>query len=159
MENSPRISEKINQLTDHFEKQQIEIFRWLHQNPELALKEFKSSQYLLKYLQKLDLDITHPVAGTGIKAVLRGGKPGPTVALRADFDALPVREETGLFYASKVKTIYNGLETYVAHACGHDANAAAALGTATVLSQIKDKIDGNVVFICQPAEEGVPQGQ
>lgn len=160
MENNPGISEKINQLKDHFEKQQIEIFRWLHQNPELALEEFKSSQYILEYLRKLqDIEITHPIAGTGIKAVLRGCKPGPTVALRADFDALPVREETGLSYASKVKTTYNGLETYVAHACGHDANAAAALGTATVLSQIKDEIEGNVVFIFQPAEEGVPHGQ
>lgn len=160
MDYNPEISEKINQITDHFEEQQIEIFRWLHQNPELAMQEFKSSKFILEHLQKLpDIEVTYPISKTGIKAVLRGGNPGPSVALRADFDALPVKEETGLSYASKVKTIYNGLETYVAHACGHDANAAAALGTATVLSQIKDEIAGNVVFIFQPAEEGTLQGQ
>lgn len=160
VENNPGISEKINELTDHLEKQQVEIFRWLHQNPELAMEEFKSSKYILEHLQKLpNIEITHPIAGTGIKAVLRGGKPGPTIALRADFDALPVREKTDLPYASKVKTTYNGLETYVAHACGHDANAAAALGTVNVLSQIKDEISGTVVFIFQPAEEGAPHGR
>ncbi len=160
MEINPGISEKINRLTDQLEEQQIDMFHWLHQNPELAMEEFKSSQYILKQLQKLpDIEITHPIAKTGIKAVLRGDKPGPTVALRADFDALPIKEETGLPYASKVKATYNGMETYAAHACGHDANAAAALGTATVLSQIKDELGGNIVFIFQPAEEGTPQGQ
>ncbi len=154
------VLEKINDLTEQFAKQQIEIFRWLHQNPELAMEEFKSSKFILEHLQKLsDIEIIHPIAGTGIKAVLRGDKSGPTVALRADFDALPVKEETGLPYASKVKSTYNGLETYVAHACGHDANAAAALGVATVLSQIKDELSGNVVFIFQPAEEGAPWGE
>jgi amidohydrolase len=152
------ISEKINELTEHFEKQQIEMFRWLHQNPELAMQEFKSSRFILDHLQKLPpLEITYPLSRTGIKAVLRGGKPGPTVALRADFDALPVREETGLPYASKTKNIYDGAETFVSHVCGHDANAAAALGAATVLSQLKDELSGNVVFIFQPAEEGSPQ--
>lgn len=154
------IIEKIKRLTDDFEQIQIEIFQWLHQNPELALQEFKSSRFILDHLEKLpEIEINQPFSKTGIKAVLRGSKPGPTVALRADFDALPVREETGLSYASQVKTIFDGRETYVAHACGHDANAAAALGAATVLSHIKDELSGNVVFIFQPAEEGTPHGE
>lgn len=154
------IQNKINQLTDEFEKQQIEMFRWLHQNPELALQEFKSSKYILDHLKKLpDLEITYPLSKTGIKAVLSGDKPGPTIALRADFDALPVKEETDLSYASEAKAIYNNQETFVAHVCGHDANAALALGTATVLSQIREEIAGKVVFIFQPAEEGAPHGE
>jgi amidohydrolase len=154
------INEKINRLTDDFEQQQIEIFRWLHQHPELALQEHKSSKYILDHLKKLpDMEITYPLSKTGIKAVLNGGKPGPTIALRADFDALPVKEETNLPYASKAKAIFNNQETFVAHVCGHDANASLALGTATVLSQIKEHIAGKVVFIFQPAEEGTPQGE
>lgn len=160
MEINPEIHRKIDALTDEFEQEQIEIFKWLHQNPELGLHEFKTSKFLLKHLQKLPaIEITYPLSKTGIKAVLKGVKPGPTVALRADFDALPVKEKTGLPYASKVKTIFNGLETYVSHACGHDANSAAALGAATVLSQIREEIEGNVVFIFQPAEEGTPHGE
>lgn len=160
MEISPEISGKITKFTDQFEEEQIEIFHWLHQNPELAMQEFKSSQFLLEHLKKLPgMEIIHPIAKTGIKAVLKGGNPGPTVALRADFDALPVKEGTGLSYASKAKTVYNGRETYVSHACGHDANAAAALGAATVLSQFKDEIPGTIVFLFQPAEEGAPQGE
>ncbi len=154
------ISEKINQLTENFEEQQIDIFRWLHQNPELALQEFKSSKYILDHLKKLpDMEITYPLSKTGIKAVLNGDKPGPTIALRADFDALPVKEETNLPYASKAKAIFNNQETYVAHVCGHDANATLALGAATVLSKMKKDIAGKVVFIFQPAEEGTPQGE
>jgi amidohydrolase len=149
----------INELTDDFEQKQIEIFRWLHKHPELAFQEFESGKYILNYLKTLnELDITHPVAKTGIKAVLNGSNPGPTVAIRADFDALPVKEETNLSYSSKSKGVYNGKETYVAHACGHDANAAALIGTATILSQISNELNGKIVFLFQPAEEGAPQG-
>jgi amidohydrolase len=158
--NTSKISARINELTNDLKNQQIETFRWLHQNPELALQEFKSSRFILKHLQELsNIEIVHPISKTGIKAILRGNKPGPTVALRADIDAIPVREETGLSYASKVKTNYHGMETYVSHACGHDANTAAALGVAAVLNQIKDELYGTVVFIFQPAEEGVPPGE
>lgn len=149
----------INELTDDFEHKQIEIFRWLHKHPELAFQEFESGKYILNYLKTLNgLDITYPIAKTGIKAVLNGSNPGPTVAIRADFDALPVKEETNLAYASKSKGVYNGKETYVAHACGHDASAAALLGTATILSQICNELNGKIVFLFQPAEEGAPQG-
>lgn len=149
----------INELSEDFEYKQIEIFRWLHQHPELAFQEFESGKYISNYLKTLNkIDVTYPVAKTGVKAVLNSGNPGPTVAIRADFDALPVKEESNLAYASKSKGVYDGKETYVAHACGHDASAAALMGTATVLSQICNDVNGKIVFLFQPAEEGAPQG-
>ncbi|NYB52920.1 MAG: amidohydrolase [Methanobacteriaceae archaeon] len=148
----------IDQLGSDFKSQQIKIFRWLHQHPELAYQEYETSQYIKKYLGQLQGFEIHSMAKTGIKAVLRGDKSEPTVAIRADIDALPVKEETNLPYASHVKTEYNGQETYVAHVCGHDASTAAALGTATILSQLKHELPGNVVFLFQPAEEGAPTG-
>jgi amidohydrolase len=155
----PTIYRYINKLTDDFEIKQREIFRWLHQHPELAFQEFESGKYISNYLKTLDeIEVTYPIAKTGVKAVLSGTNSGPTIAIRADFDALPVKEETNLPYASKSKGIYNGKETYVAHSCGHDASAAALMGTATILSQIYDELKGNIVFLFQPAEEGAPQG-
>ena len=156
--NSEIFYQSVDQLATDFESKQIEIFHWLHQHPELAYHEFETSQYIKDYLEKFsELEISS-IAKTGVKAVLHGGKPGPTVAIRADIDALPVKEETDLSYASNVKTDYGGQETYVAHACGHDASTTAALGTATILSQLKDDLQGNVVFLFQPAEEGAPTG-
>lgn len=148
----------IDRLASDCAPSQIEIFLWLHQHPELAYQEFETSQYIRQHLEKLPGLEIHSIAKTGIKAVLHGGKPGPTVAIRADIDALPIQEETGLEYASKVKTDYNGQETSVAHACGHDASTAAAIGTATVLTQLQSELPGNVVFLFQPAEEGAPTG-
>ena len=150
---------RINELTNSFQSKQIEIFEWLHQNPELAYEEFKSGKYICDYLKTLDgLEIKCNIAKTGVKAVLNMGEPGPTVALRADFDALPVKEETDLDYISTSKGTYNGQKTYVSHVCGHDASAASAMGTATILSELKNDLNGKVVFLFQPAEEGVPQG-
>jgi len=150
---------KIEQLTESFAPKQIEMFRWLHRHPELAYQEYETGKYIKEYLEGLPgVEVTYPLAKTGVKAVLYGEKPGIAVALRADIDALPVKEETGLPYASTAKAEYNGHETPVAHVCGHDANTAIALGTATVLSKLKDKIKGSVVFIFQPAEEGAPSG-
>lgn len=149
----------VNQLSNNNASQQIKQFKWLHKNPELAYQEFKSGKYIADHLKTLDgMDVTYPIANTGVKAVLKGKDSGNTVALRADFDALPVKEETGLEYASTTKGIYNGQETYVSHVCGHDASAASALGTATVLNELKDELNGNIVFLFQPAEEGVPEG-
>jgi amidohydrolase len=152
------VYKRINESTNDFESKQIEIFRWLHQHPELAFQETQSGRYIADYLRTLDgVEVIYPIAKTGVKAVLMGEKNGPTIAIRADFDALPVKEETGLSYASKVKGTYNGKETFIAHVCGHDASAASAMGTATVLSKLKKEINGNVVFLFQPAEEGAPQ--
>ncbi len=148
----------INQMGSDFKSKQIKIFRWLHQHPELAYQEFETSNYIHEYLDQLPGFEISSIAKTGIKAVLHGEKPGPTIAIRADMDALPVKEETKLPYASNVKTDYNGQETYVAHVCGHDASTAAAMGTATILSQLKNELPGNVVFLFQPAEEGAPTG-
>ena len=149
---------RINEATNDFENKQIEIFRWLHQHPELAFQETQSGRYIANYLRTLDgVEVLYPIAKTGVKAVLVGENKGSTVAIRADFDALPVKEETGLNYASKAKGTYNGQETFVAHACGHDASAASAMGTATVLSKLKKEINGNIVFLFQPAEEGAPE--
>jgi amidohydrolase len=154
------LNKQINNLTDDFELKQIEMFRWLHQHPELAFQEFQSGKYISDYLRTLNgIEVIYPIAKTGVKALLNGKKHGPAVALRADFDALPLKEETGLYYASKAKGNYNGQETYVAHACGHDASAAAALGAATILSQLKNELNGKIVFLFQPAEEGAPQGK
>ncbi len=150
---------RINELVSDFASSQIQIFRWLHQHPELAYQEYETSQYIQEHLEELPgMDVISPIAKTGIKAVLQGEKPGPSVAIRADIDALPMNEETGLPYASNVKTDYNGQETHVAHACGHDASTAAAIGTATILSQLKSELPGKVVFLFQPAEEGAPTG-
>ena len=123
---SEELYKRIERLAADFESQQIEIFRWFHQHPELAYHEFETSKYIQEHLGKLSGIETSLIAKTGIKAVLHGNKPGLTVAIRSDIDALPVKEETGLPYASKVKTEYNGQETYVAHVCGHDASTTAA---------------------------------
>ncbi|MGC9516180.1 MAG: M20 metallopeptidase family protein [Methanomicrobiales archaeon] len=153
------LKQEIESLTESFASKQIEIFRWLHQHPELAYNEWETGQYIKKYLEELPgVEVSYPVAKTGIKAILHGDNPGVAVAIRADMDALPVKEETGLAYASNVKKSYDGHETPVAHVCGHDANMAIALGTATVLSKLKENINGSVVFIFQPAEEGAPTG-
>ncbi|UTB33968.1 MAG: amidohydrolase [Methanobacterium sp. ERen5] len=149
----------VNQITIDYAPEQIKHFQWLHQHPELAYQEFESGKYIANYLETLDgLEVIYPFAKTGVKAVLKGENSEIAVAIRADFDALPVKEDTGLSYASRSKGTYNGQETYVSHVCGHDASAATAMGTATVLNQLKDDLNGDVVFLFQPAEEGVPDG-
>jgi len=153
------VYKRITELTNDFEYKQIEMFHWLHQHPELAFQEYNSGKYISDYLKSLKgVDVIYPIAKTGIKAILNCETPGNAVALRADFDALPVKEETELPYASKSKGMYNNQETFVAHACGHDASAASALGTATVLSQLRNELNGKIVFLFQPAEEGAPKG-
>lgn len=149
----------VNKLVIEHAPEQIKQFQWLHKHPELAYQEFESGKYIADYLKTLDkLEVIYPFAKTGVKAVLKGENSENAVAIRADFDALPVKEDTGLNYASTSKAVYNGQETYVSHVCGHDASAATAMGTATVLTQLKDELNGDVVFLFQPAEEGVPDG-
>lgn len=141
------------------EKKVIEWRRHLHQNPELSNREYQTSAYVEKHLRALGLDVQTGVAHTGVVAMLKGGKPGPLVALRADMDALPVTEQTDLPFASKVTTTYRGQETGVMHACGHDTHVAILMGVAEALSQQKDQLQGDVMFIFQPAEEGAPEGE
>ncbi len=136
----------------------VEWRRHIHQNPELSNREFKTQQYILAHLKKLGIE-TDTLAKTGVVGLLKGGKPGPVIALRADMDALPVLERNNLAYRSTAKGEYLGKEVPVMHACGHDAHVAILMGTAEVLSAMKKDIPGTVKFIFQPAEEGAPPGE
>jgi amidohydrolase len=133
--------------------------RDLHQHPELGNREVRTSGIVAEHLRRLGLQVRTGVARTGVVGVLRGGKPGPVVALRADMDALPVTEETGLPFASTTRAEFNGHEVGVMHACGHDAHVAMLMGAAEVLAGMRADLAGSVVFIFQPAEEGAPAGE
>lgn len=133
--------------------------REIHQNPELGNREFQTAKLVSEHLKGLGMEVRTGVAHTGVVAVLRGGRPGPVVALRADMDALPVSEQTGLPFASKVRTQWMGQEVGVAHVCGHDGHTAILMGVAEVLAGMKDQLPGTVKFIFQPAEEGPPTGE
>ena len=137
----------------------IELRRWFHENPELSNREFNTAARLAEELRALGLEVETGIAHTGVVGLLKGGKPGPTVAVRADIDGLPVREETGLSFASTATDEFAGQSVGVMHACGHDTHMAMLLGAAKVLTQVKDQLAGNVLFIFQPAEEGAPEGE
>jgi amidohydrolase len=133
--------------------------RDLHEHPELSYSEERTAGVVAAHLRALGLEVRTNVGGTfGVVAVLRGGKPGPSVALRADMDALPVTEQTGLPFASKVTTQYNGQTVGVMHACGHDAHTAILMGVAEVLSGMKASLPGSITFLFQAAEEAAPNG-
>ena len=146
---------KINQQIKELEPKILEWRRYFHQNPELSNQEFKTGARIAKQLKELGLDVQHPVAKTGVVAILKGAKPGPVVALRADMDALPVTERNTLPFASKEKSNLSGQETGVMHACGHDSHMSILLAVAEILSNNKSELKGTVKFIFQPAEEGV----
>jgi amidohydrolase len=150
---------RIEQETTKVTPVVIEIRHQLHQNPELSNREEKTAALVADYLRKLGLEVKTGVARHGVVAVLKGGRPGPIVAVRADMDALPVTEQTNLPFASKVRAIYLGQEVGVMHACGHDIHTAVQLGVATVLTAMRSELPGTVKFIFQPAEEGAPPGE
>jgi amidohydrolase len=133
--------------------------RQIHEHPELGNRETNTSKLVADHLRALGLEVRTGVAKTGVVAVLKGGRPGKTVALRADMDALPVAEEVDVPFASKVKTTYNGQDVSVMHACGHDGHTAVLMGVAEVLAGMREQIAGSVKFIFQPAEEGAPEGE
>lgn len=137
----------------------VEWRRHFHQNPELSNREFKTGEYIAEYMRSLGLEVMSPVAKTGVVAILRGGQPGPVVGLRADIDALPVKERADLPYKSQAKGTYKGQEVDVMHACGHDTHIAMLMGAATILTEMKDELKGTVKFVFQPAEEGAPEGE
>jgi amidohydrolase len=141
------------------EQKVIEWRRDIHQNPELGNREFRTAKLVADHLRALGLEVQTGVAHTGVVGVLRGGKPGPVVALRADMDALPVTEEVNVHFASKVRTQWAGKDTGVMHACGHDAHVAILMGVAQTLVALKPQLAGTVKFIFQPAEEGPPPGE
>lgn len=152
-------SELIAKGADNIEQKVITWRHDIHQNPELGNREFRTAELITKHLQSLGIDIKTKVGVTGVVGILKGDKAGPVIALRADMDALPVEEINDLPFASKVKTTYNGKETSVMHACGHDAHVAILMGVAEILAGMKKDLKGTVKFIFQPAEEGAPKGE
>ena len=155
----PSLHEKIDQLVSEIDGKVIEWRRDIHENPELSNREFKTAEKIAAHLKSLGMEVQTGIAHTGVVGILKGGKPGPVVALRADIDALPVTENTGLAFASTVKADFNGQEVGVMHACGHDAHTAILMGAAEVLTSIKADLKGTVKFIFQPCEEGAPKGE
>ncbi|HXW07633.1 MAG TPA: amidohydrolase [Vicinamibacterales bacterium] len=150
---------RIDQETAKIVPSVTEIRHQIHQNPELSNREEKTAALVAGYLRKLGLEVTTGIARHGVVAVLKGGRPGPVVAVRADMDALPVTEDPRMPFASKVRAPYLGQEVGVMHACGHDVHTAVQLGVASVLTAMKDSLPGTVKFIFQPAEEGPPPGE
>jgi amidohydrolase len=153
------LSSAIDAAVARVEPQVITVRRDIHQHPELGNREVRTAKIVADKLRALGIEVEEKVAHTGVIGLLRGGKPGKVVALRADMDALPVTEQVDLPFASKVRTTYNGQEVGVMHACGHDAHVAILLGVAEVLAGVRDQLPGTVKFIFQPAEEGAPQGE
>lgn len=141
------------------EKKVIEWRRHFHQNPELSNREFNTAKTIAKHLKSLGIETQENVAKTGVVGILKGKKPGKVVALRADIDALPVTERNDLPFKSNKTSTYLGKDVGVMHACGHDTHIAILMGVAEVLAKNKDKINGTVKFIFQPAEEGAPEGE
>lgn len=150
------------QVAKKADAMQPKLVTWrrdLHEHPELGNQETRTAGIIAAHLKALGLEVKTGVAKTGVVGLLKGGKPGPVVALRADMDGLPVTERVDVPFASKVKTTYNNAEVGVMHACGHDTHVAMLMGVAEVLSSMKADLHGTVKFIFQPAEEGAPFGE
>lgn len=154
-----RLKEKTTAAADKSEPKCIEWRKDLHMNPELGNREFRTSKIIATHLKSLGIDVKEGVAKTGVVGILKGGKPGPCIALRADMDALPIVERVNIPFASTQKSTYNGQEVGVMHACGHDTHVAILMSVAEILSGMKNDIKGTVKFIFQPAEEGPPAGE
>jgi len=150
---------QVEQLANEVEAEVIKWRRHFHQYPELSNREFNTAKTIAQYLESLGLEVQTGIAKTGVVGILDSGKPGPVVALRADMDALPITETVDLPFASKVRSTHNGVDVGVMHACGHDTHMAMLMGAAKVLTSMKDKLNGKVKFIFQPAEEGAPAGE
>lgn len=150
---------EINKNVSEIIPKVVEWRRDFHQHPELSNREYRTGSIVAAYLKSLGIEVKYPIAKTGVVGILKGGKPGPVIALRADMDALPVTERVKLPFASTVTDTFNNQTVGVMHACGHDSHTAMLMGTAYVLSKMKKDISGTVVFLFQPAEEGVPEGQ
>ncbi len=153
------LQSELDGLADQLEPKVIAWRHDIHEHPELGNREFRTAGLVADHLKALGLEVQTGVAHTGVVAILKGGKPGPIVALRADMDALPVTEEVDLPFASKVKTTWAGKETGVMHACGHDTHVAILMGVAEALVKVKDELPGSVKFLFQPAEESPPPGE
>ncbi len=153
------LQREIDRRAEAITPQVVAWRRDIHQHPELGNREVRTAGLVAEHLRRLGFEVRTGVAHTGVVGVLRGGKPGRVVALRADMDALPVTEELDLPFASKVRASWNGQETGVMHACGHDTHVAMLMGAAEVLAGLRDELPGTVKVIFQPAEEGAPPGE
>ena len=149
-----KLQVKVDQQAKEMEAKVIEWRRHIHQHPELSNREVKTAAMVAEHLKKLGIEVQTGVAKTGVIGLLKSGKPGPVIALRADMDALPVTERNSLPFASKEKAMFNDQETGVMHACGHDSHVAILMAVAEILSKNKEALKGTVKFIFQPAEEG-----
>ena len=154
-----KLAKKIETSANAIETKVVEWRRDIHQHAELSNREFRTSKKVAEHLKSLGIETETNIAFTGVVGILRGGKPGPTVALRADMDGLPVTERNSLPFCSKEIGEYNGQKVGVMHACGHDTHVAILMGAAEVLSKYKNEISGTIKFIFQPAEEGSPKGE
>jgi amidohydrolase len=155
----PSLHAEVDRRAAEIQPRLVEWRRDFHQHPELSNREVRTSKVVASHLTALGLEVRTGVATHGVVGVLKGARPGPVVALRADMDALPVVEEVDVPFKSTVRTTYNNQEVGVMHACGHDLHMSMLMGTATVLAAMRDRLAGTLVFIFQPAEEGVPAGE
>ncbi|WP_289157206.1 amidohydrolase, partial [uncultured Pseudoalteromonas sp.] len=149
----------LDQHVKNVEQQVIEWRRDFHQNPELGNRETRTAGIVAKHLKSLGMQVQTDIAYTGVVGILKGAKPGPTVMLRADMDALPVTEKTDVPFKSTKTTNFRGVDVGIMHACGHDTHVAMLMGAAEVLANMKDELHGNIMFVFQPAEEGAPLGE
>lgn len=153
------LSARIDQAAQATAPEIVELRHRIHQNPELSNRETETAALVADHLRKIGLEPRTGVARTGVVAILKGGRPGPVIAVRADMDALPVTEQTDLPFKSTKRDTFLGQEVGVAHACGHDIHTSVQLGVASVLKSIQKDLPGTVVFVFQPAEEGPPPGE
>jgi amidohydrolase len=153
------VAREIDVLTSQITPKVVAWRRDIHQHPELGNREVRTSKLVADHLARLGIEVRTGIAKTGVVGVLRGGRPGPVVALRADMDALPVTELVEVPFKSTVRATYNGMDVGVMHACGHDNHVAILMGTAEVLAGLRERVPGTVVFVFQPAEEGPPPGE
>jgi amidohydrolase len=151
--------QQLDQGARNIDAQLIDWRRDLHRNPELGNREFRTAKKVEAHLRQLGIEVKTGIAHTGVVGLLRGAHPGPTIALRADMDALPVTEQTDVPFKSTVTGEYRGAKVGVMHACGHDAHVAILMATAEILARLRGDLAGNVLFIFQPAEEGPPEGE
>ena len=156
---APAQRPEVAAAAQRLQQQVIDWRRDFHQHPELSNREERTARVVAEELRKIGLQPRTGIAHHGVVAILRGGKPGPKIALRADMDALPVTERSGLPFASKATGEYRGETVGVMHACGHDAHTGILLGVAKALVAMKEQLPGEVMFIFQPAEEGAPVGE
>ena len=161
LKNDPKLSlkERVLELSKEIEPKVVNWRHWVHENAELSNREFKTAAYVAAHLKSLGFEVQENVAKTGVVGILKGGKPGPVIGLRADMDGLPVKERADIPWASKQMGEYNGAPVPVMHACGHDTHVAILMGVAEVLNAVKSDLRGTIKFIFQPAEEGAPPGE